>query len=352
MSALMLTAFASVAQPKLKWLKTVHDFGAFKEDLGVVECEFSAVNTGTEPVTVLAARANCGCTRPEYPKTPVGPGDTLVIKTAFDAIGRPGRFGKQVKVETNAGSVNLLLKGTVIGSPNTLASRYPVETGSARLSNRVTPFGQTVKGRTLAAAVNIYNTTDRDIRPAVDSLPKYVSAVFRPEVIKRGEQGTVSLTAYTDRCPDYGVVTDRFVLIPDSEGNPDDRVPISTTVIVTEDFSTLTPKEREEAAVATLEGDMVDFSPLKVGKGDVEKTIKLTNTGHRTLAIRRLFTADPAIDVKCKAKTVAPGKSTDIVITVHTDRLNKKTPLNGRVTLITNTPSAPTQNFRVVAETK
>lgn len=91
-AALTMLPITIVAQPKLQWLETVHDFGAFKEDLGIVDCQFRAINTGTEPVTVLNARANCGCTRPTYQRTPIMPGDTLVIGVAFDAIGARGGF--------------------------------------------------------------------------------------------------------------------------------------------------------------------------------------------------------------------------------------------------------------------
>ncbi len=50
----------------VEWLGTSHDFGAFDESMGVVETEFRFVNRGDEPVVILAARANCGCTTPRY----------------------------------------------------------------------------------------------------------------------------------------------------------------------------------------------------------------------------------------------------------------------------------------------
>ena len=346
----LLSSATAWAQPKLHWIETVHDFGAFHEDLGVVDCTFRAVNTGSEPVTVLNARANCGCTRPTYPRTPVMPGDTLVIGVAYDAIGRPGKFSKQVRVETNTGSVNLLLKGTVIGSPSTLATRYPVEAGSARLSNSMTPFGQATKGRVLAAAVNIYNPTDHPMRPAVDSLPPYVNALFRPEVILPGEQGSLSLTAYTDRCPDYGVVTDHFILIPDSENDPQARATVATTLIVNENFSNLTHEQLDKAPVATLSTETVNFDRLTPGEGKETRTFTITNTGKSELLIRRLFTADPAVEVSAKSMKIKPGKSTTVKVTVDRSLLRAGQPLNARLTLIANAPKAPSQIIRVIGE--
>lgn len=256
-----------------------------------------------------------------------------------------------MRVETTAATVNLLLKGTVIGSPSTLATRYPVEAGNARLSNSITPFGQTTKGRVLAAAVNIYNPTDRPMRPAVDSLPAYVNALFRPEVINPGEQGTLSLTAYTDRCPDYGVVTGSFVLIPDSENAPDQRATVATTVIVNEDFSKLTPEEKEKAPVATLSDKMVEFGRLSTtASGKITHQFTITNTGKSQLIVRRLFTVDPALQLKLKHTKIAPGKSTTVKVNVDPRKLTAGQPLNARITLITNSPSQPSQVIRVTGE--
>ncbi|MDE5686524.1 MAG: DUF1573 domain-containing protein [Paramuribaculum sp.] len=345
-----LCAAAAAAQPKLEWLRTVNNFGAFHEDLGIVDCQFKAVNVGTEPVVVLNARANCGCTRPTYPRTPVMPGDTLVIGVAYDATGRPGKFSKEISIETNISRVKLLIKGTVIGSPATLATRYPVEAGKARISNSVTPFGQAVKGRVLAAAVNIYNPTDHDIRPSVSNLPPYVNVLFRPEVIKPGEQGSLSLTAYTDRCPDFGVLTDSFILTPDSENDPKGSATIATTIIVNEDFSKLTPEEKELAPVASASTDTVDFGRLTPENKTLSCTFTITNDGKKPLIIRRIFTADPAISLKLKSDKIKPGKSTTVTVTVDCSQLTAGTPLNGRITLIANAPTAPSQTIRVIGE--
>lgn len=347
-----IAALSVSAQPGLRWLETVHDFGAFHEDVGLVKCSFKAVNETGQPVSVLKARANCGCTRPTYNKEPIAPGDTLTVSVAYDASGRPGAFSKQVRVETTAGKHDFLIKGTVIGSPNTLATRYPVAVGEMRVSNSMTPFGQALKGRVLSAAVNIYNPTDHDIRPAVDSLPPYVNALFRPEVIKTGEQGTLSLTAYTDRCDDYGVVTDRFILIPDSENSPESRVAIATTIIVNEDFSKLTPEEKERGPVASLSNDILDFGRLSATDGKKTMTLTITNTGKSQLIVRRYFTADPAVSLHIDREKIKPGKSAKLRVTVDCSRLHAPDPLNARITLITNSPSAPSQIVRVVAEVK
>ncbi len=348
--AATLVSLAAWSQPKLVWENPVHDFGAFQENLGLVSCTFKAVNTGTEPVVVLAARANCGCTRPTYPKTPIAPGDTLSIGVSYDPTGRPGKFSKQIKVDTNCGSQHLLIKGSVIGTPATLSARFPIDAGVARISNSMTPFGQTTKGHVLSAAINIYNPGTDSIRPAVDSLPSYVHALFRPEVIAPGEQGTLSLTAYTSNCPDYGVVTDHFLIIPDPQNAPQTQVSVATTVIVNEDFSKMTEEEKKKAPVASLNSHALDFGQFPAGDLKIQREFAITNKGKSPLFIRRIFTADPALEIEVPKTKIAPGKSVNVIVIANASDMKSGETLNARITLITNDPSNPTQIIRVAGQ--
>ncbi|WP_290452762.1 DUF1573 domain-containing protein, partial [Duncaniella muris] len=73
-------AFMAKADGQGIWLEQKHDFGAFDEDLGTVYCDFRLINASDEPIAIISARANCGCTKPEYSRDPIAPGDTAVIR--------------------------------------------------------------------------------------------------------------------------------------------------------------------------------------------------------------------------------------------------------------------------------
>ena len=95
---------AATASAQIVWLEPVHDFGAIREDRGLARTVFRGVNVGTDTIVVLSARANCGCTRPEFSRGNIAPGDTLKVGVAFDPAGRPGRFEKKVMLTTTAPS--------------------------------------------------------------------------------------------------------------------------------------------------------------------------------------------------------------------------------------------------------
>lgn len=96
--------------------ETVFDFGNIKEDGGPVSHDFEFVNTGNGNLVILDATAECGCTRPEYPKNPVAPGKKNKIRVTYNPIARPGAFTKQVTVRTNGDQrkIRLKIRGNVI----------------------------------------------------------------------------------------------------------------------------------------------------------------------------------------------------------------------------------------------
>lgn len=345
---LAVVALSSVATyGQIRWLSTVHDFGTFSETLGPVSCTFQGVNTGSEPIAVTDCRANCGCTTPIYTRGPIAPGDTLTVKVTYNPSQRPGRFHKQVRVTTNTEPATqvLSIRGTVIGSDQTISMRYPQACGKMRYSSNIISFGETTQGHVLAGALNIYNSTTDTVIPAVADLPPYINVVFSPKVIPPGEMSVVSFTAYTGRQNGLGLVEDSFKLIPDSKF-PEYQAEISTVMTVNEDFSRLTDKERSEAPVARLSTQSLNFAVIDTAS-TAEQTFTITNLGKSPLTIRRLYSLHKAIKLSNKPGAIRPGKSVTIKVKVDPTLIPDKL-LNTKIIVITNDPINPSQSIRAV----
>lgn len=114
---LMLAATGLQAQAKvddlIRFEKTEHQFGKVPKDKPVT-VEFAFSNPGSKPLIIEDATAECGCTKPEYPKKPVMPGQKGTIKVTYDAK-EPGAFTKRVTVKlVNVGETKILtIKGEV-----------------------------------------------------------------------------------------------------------------------------------------------------------------------------------------------------------------------------------------------
>jgi len=96
------TASMAQGQAEIKFDKTTHDFGKFSESNPVVTCTFTFTNVGDAPLIINQALATCGCTVPEYTKTPIQPGKGGEIKVTYNGTGKfPGHFKKSITVRTN-----------------------------------------------------------------------------------------------------------------------------------------------------------------------------------------------------------------------------------------------------------
>lgn len=99
--------------PKIEFDRTMHDFGSIGNN-EAVETEFEVKNTGDGDLLIINAKASCGCTVPEYQKTPIKPGETSKLKVRFQT-GAQGQQQKTVTLTTNTekGDELLTIKANV-----------------------------------------------------------------------------------------------------------------------------------------------------------------------------------------------------------------------------------------------
>ena len=97
-----MTTVMAQKPAQIKFDKTTHNFGSFSENEPKVSCSFTFTNIGEQPLVINQAIASCGCTVPEYTKTPIQPGEKGEIKVTYNGTGKfPGHFKKSITVRTN-----------------------------------------------------------------------------------------------------------------------------------------------------------------------------------------------------------------------------------------------------------
>ena len=96
-----------------------HSFGKIKQNVpATYTFEFKNASTG-KPLIIETATAQCGCTTPEYPKSPIGKGKSGTIKVTYNAA-TMGAFTKTVTVKfANINEpVTLVIDGEVVAATN------------------------------------------------------------------------------------------------------------------------------------------------------------------------------------------------------------------------------------------
>jgi hypothetical protein len=113
LSLLMLGAMQLTAQKIEFEVKEINYGDLMQGDNGLRIFKFK--NTGTAPLIISEVLKTCGCTSPDYTKTPIMPGEAGEIKVSYDT-NRIGHFTKFVTVYSNDpenNSVQLKINGNV-----------------------------------------------------------------------------------------------------------------------------------------------------------------------------------------------------------------------------------------------
>jgi hypothetical protein len=90
------------------------DFGTIDEGK-VIEHLFKFTNNGQAPLVISNITASCGCTSPDWTKTPVKPGDEGFVKVVFNSTAKTGTQAPTVTIQANTSPnvTRLRLKGNV-----------------------------------------------------------------------------------------------------------------------------------------------------------------------------------------------------------------------------------------------
>lgn len=345
----ILAAVAAYGEAHVRWIETTHNFGAFSEESGPVTCEFVMVNDGPGNASIVAARATCGCTQPSYDVRALAPGDSARLSVTYDPQGRPGRFNKQVYVETSGTpqKQKLEIKGVVIGAGETVSRRYPVDLGPLKLATGGVMLGEILKGHLKTVYTEGYNQSADSMRVAVVSKPEWVEIIPTPTVAGPGEQVTLISYVNSAKCPIYGLVEDSVTICP----APGYEFTLPVTTIINEDFSALGPAGMEKAPISVLSTDLLDFGTIDAAAGPATQSLTLTNAGKNKLHVRRVYSTDPGVSVNINNDAISRGKKATITVTLD-PAVQPSSLVSARVVVITDDPLQPTRTVRLAATLK
>lgn len=348
LTTMMLLIVFSIAAQKnatITFTQTTHDFGTFEESAGKVTTEFEFKNTGNAPLLITRTAASCGCTTPEYPKEPIAPGKTGKITVTYNAKGRPGAFQKTVYVfaNTDPEKSTLIIKGKVNPGEPKKEDNFPKQIGELRLKTKHIPFYDVYPSTPKEEVIEVYNPSDKPLSIEAYNLPKYLTVQSMPAKIPAQGDGKLVLVYTPEKAKDWGMKKDEFRLA--INGNRD--IPgnkITLTADIREDFSSLSKKDLENAPVLRVSKSTVDFGTVK---NKSEQTVTIKNNGKTNLLIRKISTENDMITLDIAKRTVQPGKTTELKITIDPAKA-KSSALNGRIYIITNDPETPTTALKVL----
>ena len=95
--------------PKMEFEYKEVDFGTHDEG-EILDTVFKFTNTGEVPLVISNVKTSCGCTTPYWPKKPIKPGESDVIKVKFNSNHKRGNQVKTITIHTNTKNLTEQIK--------------------------------------------------------------------------------------------------------------------------------------------------------------------------------------------------------------------------------------------------
>ena len=303
-------------------------------------------NKGSEPLVIEDVKASCGCLEVAYPKEAIAAGARGEISLTFDAK-ILGSFYKEVEVKTNASDkpAYIGIQGTVVTEMHDYSDEFPIDLGNVRLVTNTVEFEDVNRGDQPTAELRILNADRTAFRPELMHLPPYLTAKCEPEDIPAGKVGTIRLTLDSEKLSGLGLNQTSIYLsryMGDKIGETNE---ILVSAILLPSFADMSEEALAQAPELSISESSVDMGDFN-GKKTITRTILLTNTGKSDLHIHAVQVFNRAISVDVANRTIRPGKTTKLKITVSSHYMGKSKG-RMRVMLITDAPKQAKQYINV-----
>ncbi|BDD09939.1 hypothetical protein FUAX_23710 [Fulvitalea axinellae] len=346
---MLFTAANLLAQqgPRISFKESTHNFGAVKEIEGKITHRFVFKNDGNAPLVIKSVRASCGCTTPDWSKTPVLPGKNGFVVATYDPKNRPGAFHKSLTITSNAtpSTSRLYIKGTVTPAPLTPERKYPITLGNIRAKYSVFHLGKVLNNKPTVKTYELYNAGNAPIIfTGKNTIPAHISVSISPRSIKPKETAKLTLTYDGKKKDDLGFLMDNMKIGTNDTKEPTKRFRIAATV---EDyFPPMTEAMKAKAPVFTLNKKVHDFGNIAQNQ-TVSAKFTVTNTGKSDLRIKKTKTSCGCTLTRQQKDVLKPGESTDMTVDFRTGtRTNKQIKT---VTVYTNDPAKPVERITIRA---
>jgi hypothetical protein len=314
-SLIMLGSLA-IAQPRLQFLNKEHDFGVFKEEDGRQTFNFILTNTGDSALVITNVVPSCGCTTPEWTKSPIPPKGQGKVTAIYDPVGRPGVFNKTLTVQSNAepALVVLVIKGEVKPREKTIEELFIFPVGAIRFESNHMAFTNVKKTEKRIRVMPVINTSSAPVKVEFDILPAHLQLKVNPETLKPGQKGLVEGIYDGSKNPVWGNTSDMIKIKLD--GVVQNNVYYYVSANLVEDFSGLSKEQLENAPVFKLQATTVDIGQMEPATNR-EVEFKFKNEGKSDLNIRNIKATCGCTAVQQGGTVVKPGQESSIKATFN-----------------------------------
>ena len=337
-------------QPVFTCDAMVHDFGKIREKDRWATHEFVVKNTGTAPLVITHVLTSCGCTQPEWSKTPIEPGKEGFVIVSYDMMDRPGPFSKNITAYTNENRLRQVftIMGDVIPKPETLDILFRDTIGNVQMERTSFMFYTVQPQEIIDLEIWIRNFGDEDVNVVIENIPEYLNVIV-PARLEKDYPERLKITLDATKVDQHmrGRLLSRLTWKEVSASGKiiTQTIPISANFI--DNLSSMSPAKRAEGPAASFSTTFLEFGKLK--KKRVYKEIVITNKGLSDLTFHSISTDDPNAQITgFNKRTLRPEEK--LSLRIYVNPKNFKDYFATDLVVVSNDPREPVREIHILAE--
>ncbi|MDD2595092.1 MAG: DUF1573 domain-containing protein [Bacteroidales bacterium] len=336
--------FAQSGQEVIQFDKTVHNFGDILLSDGAVTCTFNFTNISSKPIVIHNVISSCGCTTPEWTKSPVQPKGAGIIKVVFSNDQGPYPFDKSLTVYVSGldRPVVLKIKGIVHESKKDVSEMFSVRIGQLGIRKKNLTIGYINQGEVKSDNIDIANLTTSDMRVESYETSQGVLINITPNPIPAK---SVARLTYIVNSADMGSRKwgkQSFSTKLSINGKKYSDI-ISIDGVIKDNFKDLTKAQINNAPIPAIDRSYFEFGEVKEGKV-VEATFVIKNKGKSELIIHKVENELKGVTYTTKVPlTIKAGAKGELKLKFNTSGCNGE--VINILTLVTNSPAKPMMNL-------
>ncbi len=326
--------------------KTTHNFGEILEENGPVSCTFIVKNVGDKPGVIYSVISTCGCTKIDWTREPIKPGETGKISVTYTNDEGPYPFDKNITVyfSDQRKPIVLKLRGITRAKAIPLEEEYSVRFGELGIKSPNMKCGNLQQGGMKNNSEFVANLSNSPMTLTFGDVSSELEINVNPNPIPARSKAelTFSIKASRDKWGKNFYYATPIINGKTYRNTTTNSSRFSFWAFTIENFDNLTIEEKDQGPIPMFKESAIDFGTIKKGE-TIRANFEMTNVGKQCLSIYSV-NVDTYKYSHSRIPALAPEEKCLFTVYIDTKKLSKGE-FTAIVYLTTNAPLRPYVNL-------
>ena len=331
--------------------KKIHDFGEVMISDGPVKCTFTFTNISDSPIVVHNIISSCGCTTPQWTRSPVKPGGKGKVDVVFNNDQGPFPFDKTLTLYVSGVGrpVVLRIRGIAYEKSKNVDELFTGRIGQMGINKSAVSLRNIEQGVLKQDEIDIANLSSSPLKVETREVSRGLLLTVYPNPIPPKSMAkltyTVDPTLMPKRSWGKQTFTGRFVL--NGKKQPEE---FTVSAVIVDNFRDMNAKQIKNAPLPIVEKPYYSFGTAV--KGTVlDISYKIKNKGKSELLIHTVESEKSGLSqIGPTPLRIKAGESATLKLKFDTREHSGE--MINILTLITNSPSDPMVNIFITGTVK